>query len=474
MIASIEKYLFYLFIFALPFQTRIILKSWGVGFNEWSSAFLYGTDLLLILLFILWIIRKGFPRSNLVDTRSDLVSYKIGSCTQFLFFIFLVIAALSITQAGNKILSFYSWLKILELAGLYFYVRSSLGKVFTLNGAFLAVIISGFFQSLIAIGQSLLQHSLGLKWLGESILRNNFSGVAVVATEGEKFLRAYGATPHPNILAAWLFLAIFAFYFLFLYRAQKSGDTTIQGRSGYSFGELADPKLCTPKAPRNIFALMIYSVLLWGLFSTFSRVAIGLWIAGIVVRLLIIWLKKKKYNLGLAFKNRLRLLLGITPVVVIVFGFFYWPQVQSRIFISSQEQAVSQRILYNKLASQMIADKPLLGIGLGQFVRVTQVKFKNYPDFFYQPVHNMYLLIANEIGLLGVAAFLGWLAALIWAYIRNNKFKEFYHISFFIVFLSILAMGLFDHFLWTLQQGQLIFWLTVGLISASGKTLEVV
>src|SRR3989344_2366287 len=344
MIASIEKYLFYLFIFALPFQTRIILKSWGVGFNEWSSAFLYGTDLLLILLFILWIIRKGFPRSNLVDTRSDLVSYKIGSCTQFLFFIFLVIAALSITQAGNKILSFYSWLKILELAGLYFYVRSSLGKVFTLNGAFLAVIISGFFQSLIAIGQSLLQHSLGLKWLGESILRNNFSGVAVVATEGEKFLRAYGATPHPNILAAWLFLAIFAFYFLFLY-----------GRSRFDFF----------KDPRPNLLLVMYPVLLWGLFSTFSRVAIGLWIAGIVVRLLIIWLKKKKYNLGLAFKNRLRLLLGITPVVVIVFGFFYWPQVQSRIFISSQEQAVSQRILYNKLASQMITDKPLLGIGLG-------------------------------------------------------------------------------------------------------------
>ena len=383
--------------------------------------------------------------------------------SEFFLLIFLVIATLSITQAGNKILSFYSWLKILELAGLYFYVRSSLGKVFTLNGAFLAVIISGFFQSIIAIGQSLAQHSLGLQWLGESILQTNFNGVAVVAMEGGKFLRTYGTTPHPNVLAAWLFLGTFACYFLFLWKHSR-------------FDLFKDARL-------NLL-LAIYPVLLWGLFSTFSRIAIGLW--GVVIIAIIIISKSAIHPLEnsrgdssrakapTAFKNRLRRLFGVTFATVIVFGFFYWPQVQSRLFISSQEQAVSQRILYTKMAGEIVLRQPWLGVGLGQFVSVLQSSFQNYPDYFYQPVHNIYLLILNETGFLGLAVFLLWLLILARAYYRRTKFKEIYRASFLIVFLSILMMGLFDHFLWTIQQGQLIFWLTLGLISSSGKTLEVV
>lgn len=444
MLSKIEKLIFHLFIFCLPFQTRIILKTWGGSFNEWQAVFLYGTDLLIFTLFTFWAIRvltvQG--RSGYIELSS------IGTPTspsQLTLPIFLVITALSLTQADNKILGLYRLTKILEFVGLYYYIRSSLGKVFSWASSFLAVVWSGFFQTVIAVGQSLFQHSLGLKWLGESVLRVNFNAVAVVPTAAGKLLRAYGTTPHPNVLAAWLFLGIFAFYFWYLY------------------------------AERRLWPVFtVYPFLLWGLFSTFSRVAVGLWLAGVVLRLLVVYWKRKKYDFGQIFKKRLLLLSAVSLAMVFVFSFFYWPQVHSRIFISSQEQAVSQRILYAKMAGEIASHKPWLGVGVGQFVGTLQSSFKNYPDYFYQPVHNIYLLILDEVGFFGLAAFVVWLATLIYEYYRLTRFKELYHVSFFMVFVSILIMGLFDHFLWSLQQGQLMFWLALGLIASSDSFKNIV
>ncbi|MDP3730997.1 MAG: O-antigen ligase family protein, partial [bacterium] len=430
MAIKIERAIFYLFIFCIPFQTRAILKIWGGGFNEWNAAFLYGTDVLLLTLFIFWLIRKNRPETQevtadksaihlLENSRGDSSRAKapiekllltarsrgsrVGRMADLSLLLFLAISTFSITQADNKILSFYNLLKLLEFVGLYYYIRTSLGKVISINGSFFVIIFSGFLQGFMAVGQSLLQQSLGLKWLGESVLRTNFAGVAVVPTLAGKFLRAYGTFPHPNVLAAWLFLATFAFYFWYLYTVRSRFVWTV---------------------------FVVYPVLLWGLFSTFSRVAIGLLAVGVVVRLLAVLIKEKNYNLNTIFKRRLLLLSASTCVAVFLFSFFYWPQVQSRIFVSGQEQAVSQRILYTKLAGEMILNKPWLGVGLGQFVNAMSVSFKNSPKYLYQPVHNIYLLVANEVGILGLAVFILWLIALVYQYKRNTGFSKLYHLSF--------------------------------------------
>jgi len=34
------------------------------------------------------------------------------------------------------------------------------------------------------------------------------------------------------------------------------------------------------------------------------------------------------------------------------------------------------------------------------------------------------------------------------------------------IFIAFLFMGLFDHYFWTLEQGQLTFWLVLGILSA--------
>ena len=59
-------------------------------------------------------------------------------------------------------------------------------------------------QSTIALGQFIAQRHLGLALLGEPALDPQLAGVSVVMRGAERWLRAYGLTNHPNILAGTL------------------------------------------------------------------------------------------------------------------------------------------------------------------------------------------------------------------------------------------------------------------------------
>src|SRR3989338_5016300 len=69
-------------------------------------------------------------------------------------------------------------------------------------------IISGFFQSIVAILQFISQKSLGLTILGESIFNAHDPGIAKIVINGDVFIRSYGFFPHPNILGGFLALSL--------------------------------------------------------------------------------------------------------------------------------------------------------------------------------------------------------------------------------------------------------------------------
>ncbi|HEY4474370.1 MAG TPA: hypothetical protein VJC06_00380, partial [Candidatus Paceibacterota bacterium] len=80
-------------------------------------------------------------------------------------------------------------------------------------------------------------------------------------------------------------------------------------------------------------------------------------------------------------------------------------------------------------------------------------------------VHNIYLLIYSETGILGITVFILFLVFLVKDFIASTKMDKLYHYSFLTMFLSFLFIGLFDHFLWTLQQGRLMFWLLCAVLT---------
>src|SRR3989344_7914760 len=81
MLLLIEKYLFYFFLFAIPFQTRKILWYEGWRFNEWTSISVYATDLLLAILLVFWAVNKfsiSNPKSPVGDLGSPLRDFQFS------------------------------------------------------------------------------------------------------------------------------------------------------------------------------------------------------------------------------------------------------------------------------------------------------------------------------------------------------------------------------------------------------------
>ena len=87
--------------------------------------------------------------------------------------------------------------------------------LFVLNDGPSGPAIAGFFaltgslQALVGVGQFVVQHDLGLSWLGELSLDPRVSGISVLGNS-VRILRAYGLMRHPNALGAILPLSFLA------------------------------------------------------------------------------------------------------------------------------------------------------------------------------------------------------------------------------------------------------------------------
>jgi O-antigen ligase len=466
---KLEKWVFYIFVFSVPIQTRLVLATFSEEFNEWTSAFLWGTDILIVLLFILWIIRvlrvsasydgKLPRRLNFFvgpsDNKNNLSPTHAVATTDIAVIIFVIIAGISIINAEIFQVALFRWIKLLEFIGLYFYIKNAYGKIFSLDGLLKIIIASSVIQAIIGILQSLTQDNLGLKWLGESSVVVGQSGVAVfeVGDKLDLFLRAYGTMPHPNVLAMWLFLGLWSFYFLYL----RNDD--IKFRS---------------------YLFIAYGLMLYGFLLTFSRVTLGMWVLSVALFLTLFLINKKyRQEFKHTYKKMLRLLV-ITVIIGAVFTVAYLPQVKARIMVSYNEEAVRHRILFAELASDFTKDTPILGLGIGQFVpnlmavAQSDLNYENLEDeakyypiaYLYQPAHNIYLLISSELGISGLAIFLLFVAWSMVLYTQKTNSTNPGSIGIIIIVGSFLIIGIFDHLFWSLQQGGIMFWGLYGILNS--------
>lgn len=111
----------------------------------------------------------------------------------------------------------------------------------------------------------------------------------------------------------------------------------------------------------------------------------------------------------------------------------------------------------NNIAIQQFSNRPFFGTGLGTspLYQTLNHEFRimNYALRF-QPPHNIYVLVLSETGIIGLLGF----CLLIYKTIKRPF--SLIHNSLFI----ILVLGFFDHYWLTLQQGQLLLALVIGII----------
>jgi O-antigen ligase len=126
-----------------------------------------------------------------------------------------------------------------------------------------------------------------------------------------------------------------------------------------------------------------------------------------------------------------------------------------------EKNSTNERIQFIEDTHALIRDNGLWGIGLNQTTATlyTQDDKNNVERDVstYQPVHVVPLLVWQEIGLFGLLA---WLACLALPFIPFFRATDS---VFFASYLGLLVISLWDHYLWSLPFGILLFWIIWGL-----------
>ncbi|MEJ2441338.1 MAG: O-antigen ligase family protein [Patescibacteria group bacterium] len=405
-ISLCRRYIFQLLVFFLP--TQLALHFWPdwahiYGFRvDYLSPTIFFTDILVFLLFILWIISK-----RKIKQRKE-------------FFILLIgFSLVNIYLAKNPEVSLFKWVKITEIIFISFFIATE--KSFKLlEWLIKPLMFSLITVSLIAFGQFILQRTIGgpLYLLGERSFTVSTPGISRFSFFGREFLRPYSTFPHPNALGGFMAVC----FFLLLCGAKEGLKR------------------------KPIFKIS----LIFTLATLILSVSHAAWISFILASTLLIFRKKK------IFKKFYVLLVTLTVIVSLLL-----PVISVKLLsLFDYPEEISRRLLLSKAAGIMIAGNPLIGVGAGNFIlRLTNISGLPKVSWWFQPVHNIFLLTLSETGFMGLGALL-FLVVLVMKKVLLQKEKIFLSIPFLIIILT----GFADHYWLTLQQTQLLLGILGGLI----------
>lgn len=391
----------------------------GIRVDYLSPAF-YLTDFLILVLFISWLKRK-----NLKKLLITILTRKI------IWLAFFAYLSLNILFSNNPLLGLYGFIKILELLFLGCYVAGNIKSKKEL--ATIAVIFSFavIAESLLAIVQYIHQGSINgfLYFLGERKFTAATPGIANASINGELILRPYATFPHPNVLAGFLLCSLIIIYSWF-----------------------EDQNNIMKKFLKTT-SLLLGSV---ALFLTLSRIAIVLWV------LLVIAISVKKIIKQKSQKTPFLIPGFLSLILAICISLFIFTPVLPRLQNTRlTEESIAQRLQLLQSTFTIILSRPLFGVGLNNFIpSLSHVQKPLSPTLYLQPVHNIFLLTTAELGVIGTAFFLFFIFQT-YMHAKNSSINK--RLFLVILLSAILILGLFDHYWLTLQQGQLLFALILGL-----------
>jgi|GEM_PF-633984 len=375
---------------------------------------------------------------------------------------FVSFAFLSFLWSGSPFLSAFWGFRLPILAtAVYLSLALVLDSVYYKNIFFKLIIATGLIESLIALGQFIFQQSLGLYFLGEGNLNGGILGLAKIDLFGHNLLRAYGTFPHPNVLGGFL---LFTIVTTFWYK---------------------------PARYQNIFIFIQFI----GLGLTFSRSAI----LGFLLIILLSWRAWKFFPAHNKYKSILnKKTFLFSSFLILLFSLFLIRSPIQKI-LDGSDQTTRLRIEYVKAAFSRFSDSPILGRGWGTGP-IELPAFSKFPFYSWemQPVHNIYLLVLSDLGIIGLLLFLYLIYRILnprhnqypmlsfSGLTRESKknFKEFpkslislrpsgmtkesnNNMLWKYLFITYLFIGFFDHYLLTIPQGIFIFFAAALLFSAA-------
>jgi len=444
----INKYLLYATLFALPWQVRNIVDAvyFNNNFIEYSSTSIYFTDILIMLVLFTWI-----PvLIKLIKRRRFTFGPKAILWPLLALLVWMWLSIIWASNLGlNHLVSVWMVSRFTLFSLFYLYLINSIRN---LRDIIWPVVWGLVLQSVIAISQYVSNSSLGLRLIGESILAPAQSGIPVVIVDGIRKLRAHGSFPHANILGGFLAVWLTVLFSWFYVVKRNWQHYLVWGA---------------------------YSLLGIALVLSFSRAAwLAFGICLVVIVVLVIKQSPKKFK-----KAILPIILSLTVVGAVAGSQF--EAVTSRFDLDQPVEAISlnsRKQQFNNF-NLVFSKFPLLGVGAGQYVPYLYKLNQETQGWSYsggdeawkydpsgqigdiEPMHNIYLLILAELGVVGLAIF-GFLiyGAIKEAY-KDKKKNFIFSRAVFLALIAILILGLFDHYLWTLQQGRLLWFIILALVA---------
>lgn len=429
--ARIARVAFYATLILLPFRWRIeLLPRPNVPlYGDYTDFLLFLPDLSLVIMLAAWRLALRMERRPV----------RLGPAAVWIPLAGLGLASLfSVIFSVDRALSLYHAIRFGLLFLFYLYVVNEKPSILTVG---IAVGIQGSIQSVVAIGQSLTQRSVGLQSLGEYGLDPAWAGVSIVSNGTERFLRAYGLTDHPNLLGGCLAFGMVVLLGVILHGGKKY----------------------------RVLGVLTFVLMSAALFFTFSRAAWLAFLAGSGLMAGVeAWLRR-----GDNVKAMIRLAAG-SFVVLIPISITYQSYLGARLnfgnsfeAIRAEAQSMDERAYLNDSANRIFVKHPLTGVGLG----ASPVAMKNeYPGFptNYQPPHFTLLVVALETGIFGaVFYFLLLILPLIILLRRRDLWSNPNAIGAACLLLTVTVVGFFDYYTWFSTAGRLWQWLAWGLAAAA-------
>jgi len=442
MLRKLQVLALYLLILTLPFNLRHIFNFDTIkeidGFREHLTFSLYLFDLPLLFLLLTSLIHK-IKRRNSHPPRKKTHIYDLP----IFYFLLFIIITFPFTYRDPH--NFYNLIRLLGAIALFLTSRNLFRQYTVLTYSQLLLFIDGVLQSYIAIGQFIQQKSLGLFFLGESVINNNLPGIARFTFEGEKLIRAYGTFPHPNILGIFLLLSLSAGLNLIISKKDLLNKL---------------------HWPYRLIIISFFISIFIGILLTYSRAVISF--TGLLLLFFAFTQKKfiRQVYRTLCRQLKIPSFLQTGLAIILILGglFTSYNLIAPRLcWQCTGDRSISFRKIYQQTAKHIILQHPFTGVGLGNFVATSQnINQPAVTPWRLQPVHNLYLLIASELGILGMLLFLLIVLYYISPQLRRQHLKNS-PLDLFFIFCLIIAF--FDHYFWTTPQGQLIFWLSLALAS---------
>lgn len=402
-----EKIAACLLVFLIPTQT---------AFHFWPSfAFVYGirvdylsptvylTDMLVIGLMFIWF---------LTDKKS---LFLIFQKNRRLVMIFLILALVNSGFSTSFWVTFIKWLKVSEMIFFAFYIRArklAIGE----NFLALTLFVSAVFFSLIGILQVFLGRTTGLFYVfGERSFNTSTPGIALTQINGQDFLRAYSTFPHPNALSGYLGAILLLLFFFNLPK---------DFRKPYYLGAL---------------------VIVVAVFLSFSLTGA----LALIFALFLYSLRKMKKN----FLLTVQIFVFSSVFISLLLPLFS----NKNILYNRLSKNIIERLELSFLSGRMISSRFLVGEGLNTFIiNIPAVNSGSISPWLLQPVHNIFLLVFSETGVLGFSIFL-WVV-----FTLASNFYKSRNYPFLTLFAYILFIGTADHYWLTLQQNLLLLSFLLG------------